>query len=86
MAPDPAADDAGEDEEVLRFSMGTQPVGTPAAATPATAIAASKSVGGVPSSPADRAFDHDKNAIFLQKLSAAELRSVMRVLHIQGRM
>jgi len=86
VVPGPAAGEEGDDDDEFRFSLGTQPAGTPAAVTPAIAVAASDSAGAVASDPADGAFDHDKASAFLEKLSAVELRTVMRVLHIRGRM
>jgi len=86
VVPGPDAGEEEDDDDVFRFSLGTQPAGTPAAVTPAIAAAASDSVGSVASDPADGTFDHDKASAFLEKLSAVELRTVMRVLHIRGRM
>ena len=76
------------DEGVFRFSMASQHEDTPAAtpAAPVTATLASMATATVSSAPSQRPLDHDKASAFLEKLSATELRTVLRVLRIKGRM
>jgi len=61
-----------DDIDVFRFSV----------ATPAVVAADSGRDGDV----ANSSYDHDKAVIYLAKLSSAELRVVLRVLRIKGKM
>jgi len=86
--------DAGE-EDFFRLSLATPPLDTPSApaaavhpphiAGPTLPMAAplSSRAGSAPTRPV---VDHEKASSFLEKLSATELRTVMRVLRIKGKM
>jgi len=86
--------DAGE-EDVFRLSLVTPPLDTPIA--PAAAVhprpiagptlpAATPLSSRAGSGPTRPFVDHEKASSFLEKLSATELRTVMRVLRIKGKM
>jgi len=85
--PSSAAILMAADEGVFLFSMVFQHEYTPAAtpATPVTATLASVVTASVSSAPSRRPFNHEKASAFLEKLSATELRTVLRVLRIKGR-
>ena len=86
--------DAGE-EDFFRLSLATPPLDTPSApaaavnpphiAGPTLPMAAplSSRAGSAPTRPV---VDHEKATSVLEKLSATELRTVMRVLRIKGKM
>jgi len=84
----PTANHMAKDEDVLRFSLGQQHgshAGT-TVMTPATTNMASVANVAASSTLARRLFDHSSASAFLEKLSATELRTVLRVLRIKGRM
>jgi len=87
-ASSPAADLTSNDDDVFRVSLAPQREFTPATTptTPAAAPSVSVVADGAGSTTALTAFDLEKASIFLQTLSAAELRTVLRGLHIKGRM
>ena len=76
------------DEGVNGFRMASQHEDTPAAVpvTPVTATLACVAPAAVSSAPSRGPFAHDMAAALLQKLSATELRTVLRVARVKGRM
>jgi len=85
---DPAANLIEADEDVFRFSLGPQHEATAVmtATVPLTATLASVATVADSSAATRRPFDKNKASAFLAKLSATELRTVLRVLRIKGRM
>jgi len=76
------------EEHVFRFSLGPQHEATAVmtATVPVNATMASVATVANSSAATRRPFDKNKASAFLAKLSATELRAVLRVLRIKDRM
>jgi len=84
----PAANLMEADEDVFRFSLGPQHEATAVmtATVHVTATLASAAAVADSSAATRRLFDKKKASAFLEKLSTTELRTVLLVLRIKGRM